>query len=330
MTDLKNQFSNLRSDEITRLRPPGADAVRRTVRRRRQRRTVAAVAAIAVLAGGWAAGVRPGLSDRPVAPAASDSTTLMEPVQRAEELISSIGSNAEIGRVSQRLSTSLVPLLPAPAGDHLVIAVCTGPGVATVFATIRKGKVQRTAARLRLVCDSEPPVPVEAPVSVGPGEQLSVRVEAADPKTADQAGYAIKLTSADSAPLPGDKAAPARRTVIAAATALAADHDEVVGSTYGASAPGGSVTGDGAAGLGNYQFRIACSGPGSIAWRVKVASGNSTTLVLKAGTKNCSDPAGTATDFEVDTGGELQVELDPDAAAVGSAVPWNYQIALPS
>src|SRR3954466_13455927 len=102
VTDLRNDFAGLRAEEIARIKPPGAAAVRATVRRRRLRhRSASGALAVLLLAGGFATidarddGKAVG-DDRDVTASPAPDEFENPLAQRVEEVIATSGAGSEV------------------------------------------------------------------------------------------------------------------------------------------------------------------------------------------------------------------------------------------
>lgn len=211
---LEALFAGLRADTLPDVRPPGTEAVRRTVRRRRTGRAVlSAAAAVLVIAGGI--GVVTG--HRPAAPPA-DATPSVSPSVPAAPV--SVFRQADIARqalLDGEYGTPLIDLAEPVMnnfeathghypGELVVRAACAGTGSFELYVDSqmkKRGRSERLA-ELKVPCSAEP-VPVSVPLTMVPGAAVrTFRIHEAPETTVGEAGFAYQVHSASGEPVTGE------------------------------------------------------------------------------------------------------------------------------
>lgn len=296
MTDqLEDLFAELRTETITRVRPPGPAVARRTVRRRRTTLVAAGcvVAAVAVGAGVQTIG---GTTPRP--PAGADPALLAERQSRAvaktavepPTFDNTVLVAQGVVREGTVVTRTLVP------GTYLVQMACSGPGRATATATVPGSTVDVTT-----VCelDGENTQPVHMPL----GGDLSVRIRPSD-GAAGQAAFAIRvmMLADDLTGLintAGKKLPAGGATVLTVRSFLPAP---LAKETRGLAA-------------GSYLLVVTCSGAGKV--EVSVDVGGQPAGSGIAGCIGGGRPA--QVPFTIRAGSVLTMTFAPDADAVGQA-----------
>jgi hypothetical protein len=172
-------FTALRAETMPRVRPPGAESARSTVRRRRTRRMVVAVTTTALAVVGIA-----------VAPALPRLTGGGEPALSTTE------------RPRGSTVTGLVGLRSEPpfprmdAGDYLMTAACDGAGGLDIRVLLVEAGGERTElAGQRLVCNPGPD-PTTTPFRLPVDGDVLVTL-AGDSTSAEHAYYTVTLARGD-------------------------------------------------------------------------------------------------------------------------------------
>ena len=180
MTDqIEYLFADLRADSICEVRPPGAVAARRTLRRRRTNRTVGA-AAFLVVAGAGGVTATMALSPR------GDQ---VEPADRAAALagIDPEAPNSILGVARSGVVGADVMV----AGTYTLAVACVGRGWVSV--TLRSATRQLTEART--VCSQGQHLNVIVRFTV-PGDGPVTTELRADDQAIGQAGFAYQVQAA--------------------------------------------------------------------------------------------------------------------------------------
>jgi hypothetical protein len=267
--ELDDLFAGLRADTIRQIRPPGADRVRRTVRRRRAV-TVSFAGVLLLVLGGTVALL--GFPSRPTAPAGPDRLT-----------------QAELDRLTGAADKAVTASNPGPAvfsrrgpvlgvitateqiylGEINLQVACAGTGSMTLLVLGTPAGPDMTGerpevARLTVPCSAEP-VPTGTTFVLN--QFADVTVELIDARSArGRAGFAYRATS--------DTGRPAARGVANDPLgALRLPTSLPPGTDF---AGGGPVTEDpsefGFQSLnGDYRLALACAGTGRLRITVRQA-----------------------------------------------------------
>ncbi|MEV4638373.1 hypothetical protein AB0J80_13585 [Actinoplanes sp. NPDC049548] len=307
-------FAGLRAETLPEVRPPGTAAVHRTVRRRRTTRSMAGATAVLAAAGAFAVGGLPEREHRTVPD--DPMTRLTAAAQRAVD--ERLPDRAE--QAAGLVTGGTVKNLPVLTSGVYVLAIaCGGVGVLAVTVT--------------------------SSTSAGPSPQGGADVSCAANPRVTTMRLDLNLDSELTVSLRGDDAAVQGDAVYS----LAVAHDEDEEST--SADPQSSWNAGRAAGLlpsggsisptrittelpsqtsrmrpeaGNYEFRMACAGPGSVSvkvQRVKLRDGrrDGTGKVLAEEQVSCIDIDPRQSDsiitVDLSQGAELAVTVTPDKAA---------------
>jgi hypothetical protein len=278
--EFEDLFADLRAEAIRRVRPPGADRVRRTVRRRRAI-TVAVAGVLLVMLGGTV--VLLGFPARPTVPASRDPLT-----------------EAELDRLTGVADRAVTASNPGPAvfsrrgpvdglfdateqiflGEINLQVACAGTGSVTLLVRGNPGPESGTTerpelARLTAPCSAEP---LPAGTSFVLGQFLNLTVELVDAGSArGRAGFAYRATS--------DTGEPESRSSDSnnPTSALGLPEELPPGSGWGG---GVDVTGRSSTDWqplkGHFRLALACAGTGSLHVTVRLA-------------RSAADPEGTVT-----------------------------------
>jgi hypothetical protein len=191
---LDDLFAELRAEEVTRIRPPGAGAARRSVRRRRITAAVSTTAAVLATAVGSAALLGNPPEPAPPPPAASPSAPA-SPETRATAALGRLVSD-DAGLPGIDVKSPVVADFRHTeqfyASPVRLAAACVGTGAITLIATGQGTELGRLAVR----CGDEP-VPVAVDLELD-GSDVVFRL--ADTTTAGQSGFAFRLTAEAGSP----------------------------------------------------------------------------------------------------------------------------------
>ncbi|HYN93207.1 MAG TPA: hypothetical protein VES42_05120 [Pilimelia sp.] len=183
------EFARLRADELSRLVPPGADAVRRTVRRRRTRTTVAGAAltaAVLLAAAGypqWAG--RTGGNHSPASGTPADlGASAAAVIARAD------GTLLDTGQGALDTVKHIDDIAPE-AGTYLLHVLCLGRG--SLDAVISAGSAETARS---VPCEHGTDAPEPATLSLRltgrPTDPLTVTLQP-DAAAIDGAGFAYGI-----------------------------------------------------------------------------------------------------------------------------------------
>jgi hypothetical protein len=207
---MEELLGDLRAEAVREIRPPGAAAARRTVRRRRFTAAIATAGAVVLSVSGVFALVdRPEAGPGPTLPAASPSVAVTPLPAAALAAITDGDPAFEVAAPVvagyERTTTTYLPQLT-------LRAACAGAGQVTLVV---RGDIDgdtknrfpdREVARVKLTCGADP-VPVNREINASTLPILTFRLEQAD-SAVGRAGLAYRLTAAGGgAPLAPDDAA---------------------------------------------------------------------------------------------------------------------------
>ncbi|GAA3335516.1 hypothetical protein GCM10020358_04150 [Amorphoplanes nipponensis] len=257
--DLEDLFAGLRADTMPRIRPPGVDRVRRTVRRRRT--ATAAFAGVLLLALSGTVALL-GFPSRPRVPAADSlpQTELDRLTGVADRAVTAGNPGPAVfsrrGPVTGFVSATEQIYL----GEIDLQIACAGAGSVTLLVRgtpgSESGSTERVeVARLTAQCTAEP-LPAEATFVLG--RFVDITVELVDVDSArGRAGFAYRATS--------DTGRPAARTETNDPGGVV-PQDLPPGSGWGG---GGEVSGrrldSGWTPLnGDFRLAVACAGTGTL------------------------------------------------------------------
>ncbi|MET8148374.1 hypothetical protein ACIBSW_27420 [Actinoplanes sp. NPDC049668] len=196
---LEALFADLRAETLPRVRPPGAEAARHTVRRRRARTRNAAAATVALaVAGGLIATRLPQTEERP----AERLTDLVASARRAlEDQLPKLAGRLTTGVVTGHRRLTFADLRP---GGYTLAVTCAGSGTVTIdIEQVRSSEEPRVLGVQTVSCGRTPAVAIMTfrLTKTGP-----VAISASgDAGAAGSAGYALELGDGDGASdyLPG-------------------------------------------------------------------------------------------------------------------------------
>ncbi|GAA0461860.1 hypothetical protein Aca07nite_74450 [Actinoplanes capillaceus] len=263
---LEEIFARTRPMAVQAIRPPGAEAARRTVRIRRRRQVVSVAAAVVLaLVGGVVVGLRPPPPPKRELPA--------NPVELTQTAKAALGTSATPAAVEG--ATELTPAWSASSdiyhGVLTLAATCAGTGEFTLLVIGRPGsESQRTEpvelARLKVPC-SKRPVPVQTEFEMA--GVIGIDYKISDSTVAPRsAGFAYRVTSDTGAPLikGDDKANPT--------AALKLTSDKGFGSGGSTSAGRGGFKDDLPSHVGvDFKILAACTGHGTLEVEILKKSG---------------------------------------------------------
>jgi hypothetical protein len=169
-------FADLRADSMCEVRPPGAVAARRTLRRRRTNRTVGA-AAFLVVAGAGGVTATMALSPR------------AEQVEAADRAAALAGVDPDAPHTLRGVARSeVIGTEVLVAGTYTLAVACVGRGWVSV--TLRSPKGQISEARTH--CSEGQQLSVVVKFDVTSGGPVTTEVRA-DDEASGRAGYAYQL-----------------------------------------------------------------------------------------------------------------------------------------
>ncbi|MEV8509919.1 hypothetical protein AB0368_34545 [Actinoplanes sp. NPDC051475] len=304
---IESLFAGLRAETLPQVRPPGIAAVHRTVRRRRTARSVAGATAVLAAAGAFAA---MGLPEHDQRKAPDDRMArLTAAAQRAVgEQVPDRGGHAAAGPVTGG-TVENVPGLTA--GSYIVAVACAGAGVLTLAVTRSDGENPMALGGQVVSCATDPQaatMPFQLPVD---GE-LTVSLHG-DDQAAREAAYSLVVARAgaadQSAPVDPESSWNAGR---AAQVLSSGGHFQPERMTTERPAQ----TTQAVRQAGEYEFRMACAGPGSVVVRLQQ-------LAVRDG--RISDAGGVLSDEVVSC-----TDVDPRAADGSTTVvlPKNATLAV--
>ncbi|GAA3910364.1 hypothetical protein [Actinoplanes auranticolor] len=288
--DLKDLFAEFRADTVWEVRPPGADRVRRTVRRRRT--ATAAFAGVLLLALSGTV-VLLGFPSRPTTPANRDSLTQAE-LDRLTGLADRAVTAGNPGPAVFSRRGPVTGNLSATEQIYLgridLQIACAGTGSVTLLVRGRPGSESGSTApvevaRITARC-SATPVPAGATFVLG--QFLDITVELVDAGSAcGRAGFAYRATS--------DTGKPAARSEANDPSGVL-PQDLPPGSGWG----GGGEVGNRRlyAGWeplnGDFRLAVACAGTGTLRIRLRqarsAADPDGTVFATKTWTAPCQYP----------------------------------------
>jgi hypothetical protein len=313
-------FAELRADTMRRVRPPGADHVRRTVRRRRTT-TAAFAGVLLVVLGGTVALL--GFPSRHPAPTAADTLSQAE-LDRLTGVADQAVQAANPGPAVFSRRGPVVGLVSATEqiylGEITLQLACAGTGAVTLLVRGTPGGESTSAeraevARLTARCSAQPR---PAGTTFVLGQYLDITVELVDADSArGRAGFAYRATSDTGQPA-------ARGETNNPTSALRLPEPLPAGSAWGGSGTlAARVVDTGWEPLdGDFRLAVACAGTGTLRVLVRQA-------------RNAADPEGTVVgkqsfaaacqyppkrqDFVLGVVRERQVNLS-----------WTYESASPA
>ena len=330
MNDVEKLFADLRADEIGRVRPPGADAVRATVRRRRGRVSVVAVVAVLLVA--------TGIGGRLTAPATGiNGSDALSPAKLAELLRWSEQSLATSGYPGVTMGSgqildagSYTESAYVAKGEFSLHAVCGGYGGASVdvdFIANAGAAGPRRLGRVRVPCQVGV-VPGRGELQVtAPSAGRLVATVTPDDASADRAALAFSAEPGDlTEPFGNDDEEHARwELTVRARGHLPAVSAGTLARTFGnVTDVGWASLDEGPIGTGRHRVTFACAGRGAIVYRVRVRTGTETTTVAQS--QVTCDGAARAAEFTVERAGDLLVDQDPNGDALNSGAGWSYLV----
>jgi outer membrane lipoprotein SlyB len=201
---LEEMFAELRTQTVPQVRPPGAEAARRTVRQRRARtRTTVLAGAVLVMIAGAAIGVgRSQLLGDPAGPSAKELNRMATQARKVvEQDVQQPSVLADQGPVRANYTRTHA----VQAGSFLFDASCIGSGELTFV--ISRTPVDEQDYNVELVevnvpCLADPEVSAE-PFRVRGHTDLVITVKYAT--GASRAGFAYRVMSGIGPPLPAGK-----------------------------------------------------------------------------------------------------------------------------
>lgn len=287
MTDrLDDMFAVLRADTIARVRPPGADAARRTLRQRRTVRTIGATACLAV-AGAFAVPLA-------WAPAPdADPGAVLDRQRRAAAVLPGApdyrhqrGAQDVVGGDGEVATKLMV------GGRYTLRLACVGSGRVTL--SLETGPGQRVGGATAR-CTTAGAV-VAAPFEVAVTMQIVIRLAGSRARGAGYA-YSVELSERDR-----------QRLVATAGAMLPAVQGRVANQWDGLAAVG--AAGRHGVDPGRYRLSAACSGAGHIQVRIQAPDRDETLAMA------CGPPAlGATVTFRVAEAGQVRFTLDPESDA---------------
>ncbi|MEU8612169.1 hypothetical protein AB0C29_29690 [Actinoplanes sp. NPDC048791] len=289
--EFEDLFAEFRADTVWQVRPPGADRVRRTVRRRRT--ATAAFAGVLLLALSGTVALL-GFPSRPTTPANRDSLTQAE-LDRltgvADRAVTAGNPGAAVfsrrGPVAGIMSATQQIYL----GEIDLQIACAGTGSVTLLVRGRPGSesgstVPVEVARITARCSA---APVPAGTTFVLGQFLDITVELVDAESArGRAGFAYRATS--------DTGRPAARSEANNPSGVLPRDPLPPGSGGG----GGGEVGDRRLHVGweplngDFRLAVACAGTGTLRIRLRqarsAADPEGTVLATKTWTAPCQYP----------------------------------------
>ncbi|MBG0567894.1 hypothetical protein [Actinoplanes aureus] len=228
---LEELLTDLRESAVREIRPPGAEAARRTVRRRRVTKAAASACAVLVAVGGAFVLVdRPGTEKTPAAISPSPSIGSEQFAADALAGITDAGAGfdvaAPVAAGYRRTESMVMPRL-------VLRAACVGAGQITLVVTgdvtgdLGNRFEDVELARVPLSCGAAP-APVTRKINASLANVLTFRLESAG-SAAGRAGFAYRVTAEGGASLaPND---------IAASVAALVGLDDAGNTRFGGGAP---------------------------------------------------------------------------------------------
>jgi hypothetical protein len=328
-------FADLRADTLPRVRPPGTEAARHTVRSRRTRRTVATAAVALAVTGGLVATTAPLTTTRHQDSSAGRMRKLADTAKRALD--------AQLPKLTGRLKTGTVEAeetLTFPGtepGDYTLAVTCAGPGQITIDVAQARNADESSVLGRQIVRCGENPIAEVMPF------WLSFRSPAVITITGGtwavgNAAYAVELGGAygrqpDDDVLHDDDAVAADESIRNADRAAARlTADGVASSLRVTTEQMRTRQSIGYVRPGNFQLWFACVGPGSLNLSVAavpadgVVTGDSREIL--SGEFSCHDLGSVRTDpgdFSLPENTTLMISVVPDGAARNHA-GWAYQV----
>lgn len=147
MDQLEKLFSDLRAETLPQVRPPGAGAARRTVRRRRGVTSAAAALAVVAVVAGLAAGLR-GNQVPPANPPAPGGTSLAW----FEAAATAVDLDLDAPVMGGALKEGLTGINAAVGGLYQAKVACVGDGSVTVTFVAAAGGYPSETSRLVVAC----------------------------------------------------------------------------------------------------------------------------------------------------------------------------------
>jgi len=311
MTDnLGKLFADLRTEELQKVLPPGADDVRRTVRRRQGvAASAGAVVAVTVIAGAIAVSGGSGGS----APAATPSPSRSEfapPQPGPEQASRMVLAGKALGdpeKLPYVMATADVvtagyenAAIDLPADDYRLFVYCVGPGTADVVLKAGDFGDNKVAAG-RVTC-GEPPVPAQFRFTqtVDGGMRLFL---SGDKEAAGQAAFSFKFVRAAEF-----KESPSGASTANANTAAQLLTDAGIGGVNKVTTESNKTL-DEPRPAGNYLASFGCAGPGTVSFVIRSAK------TLRDGT--------------VGTDGQTETSVSHKCTAAGK-ITKNVPMALPA
>jgi hypothetical protein len=149
MDQLEKLFSDLRAETLPQVRPPGAQAARRTVRRRRGATSVAAALAVLAVVAGLTASLRTSREDVPPAnPPVPGDTWLAW----AGEAAKAVDLDLDAPVMGGALKEGLTGINAAVGGLYQAKVACVGDGSVTVTFVAAAGGYPSETTRLVVAC----------------------------------------------------------------------------------------------------------------------------------------------------------------------------------
>jgi len=250
MDQLEKLFSDLRSEALTQVRPPGAQAARRTVRRRRSATSVAAALAVLAVVAGLTASLR--VSREQVLPPANPPVSGDTWLAWAGEAAKAVGTDLDAPVMGGALKEGPTSIVSAVGGLYQAKVACVGYGSITVTFVAAAGGYPSESSRLVVECGR--PARTAATWFSVPGQEGKVLTSyVADTEASGRSAVAFRLKLAQidryrlqDAAHAAFKGATPRNAVLGWGTFL---DDEA--------SPGHDVVGP-----GRYRVSAACAGIG--------------------------------------------------------------------
>ena len=312
MTDqLEDLFADLRADTLTRIRPPGAEAVRHTLHRRRTTKSLGAAAFVAVVAGG--------IGSHLLGPLPSTETGAPDPATLAKRQSRAAGAagidpdgQTRPARSAQGVAAAgIVATELLVAGTYTLRLACVGPGRLTALLRVQPAPgvaadlVESSTQR----CDAGAAATTTFTLTADATIETELRP---DDHAAGRSGYALRLIIAD---------ADLRRLAGEAMKRL-----PVPAESHFASSESWPVQ-DRDQGLenqtltpGRYRMHFTCVGAGTMTDKLSVLAGGKSVLTT-SGTADCAAGTVTTLAFEIPAGhvSNTMVTMTADADALDQA-----------
>lgn len=192
MDQLEKLFSDLRAEALPQVRPPGAGAARRTVRRRRGVTSVAAALAVLVVVAGLAAGLRDSRSPANQPMSGATSLAWFDTAAKA------VGLDPDEPVMGGGMKEGRTGIRAAVGGRYEAQVACVGYGSVTVTFVAAAGGYPSETSRVVLACGR--PAKTAATSFTVPGLEGKVLASyVADDEASGRAtvAYRLRLAEAD-------------------------------------------------------------------------------------------------------------------------------------